>query len=141
VVVITGAAGGLSYYPLTPTRFLDTRNGTDTHFGQTTPVPAATSLSLQLRGSATTSSGMVTIPATAKAYAYTLTAVGPTVGTYLTAYPFAAGVPLASTVNAPAHGVVPNLAITGADASGLIGVYNRLGSTALLLDVAGYYAP
>lgn len=139
----TGATGGLSYYPLAPTRFLDTRDGTDTYLGSTAPVGPAATLQLQLRGSATTSAGMITIPATAAAYVYNLTAVTPSQNTYLTAYPNPniTTLPLASSVNAPPHSVVPNLVITGTDSTGIIGIYNRAGNTPLILDIAGYYAP
>jgi Tol biopolymer transport system component len=137
----TGATGALAYYPLPPTRFLDTRNGTDTYLGRTTPLAANTSVALQPRGTATTGSGMITIPASAQAYVYNLTAVAPSAATYLTAYPFLTGVPTASTVNAPAGAVVPNLAITGADSNGQIGVFNKVGNTPFIVDLAGYYAP
>ena len=139
----TGATGGLSYFPLAPTRFLDTRDGTDTYLGSTAPVGATVTLQLQLRGSATTSAGMITIPATAAAYVYNLTAVTPSQNTYLTAYPNPniTTLPLASSVNAPPHSVVPNLVITGTDSTGIIGIYNRAGNTPMILDIAGYYAP
>lgn len=137
----TGGTGGLAYYPLQPTRFMDTRVGTDTWVGGTSPLGIGVTLPVQMRGSATTGAGMITVPATAKAYVYNLTAVSPTSSTYLTAFPAGSTRPLASTLNAAPGTIVPNLAITGTDSTGTISIYNLNGKTPILVDLAGYYAP
>jgi hypothetical protein len=137
----TGATGGLAYYPLQPTRFMDTRVGTDTWVGSTAPLGSGATIPIQMRGTATTSAGMITVPAAAAAYVYNLTAVAPTANTYLTAYPFGPTRPLSSTLNAAPATIVPNLAITGTDPNGQIDLYNRIGNTPVLIDLAGYYAP
>jgi hypothetical protein len=136
-----GATGGLSYYPLQPARFMDTRDGTDTLLGSAAPLGPGSITAIGMRGTATTRAGMITVPATAQAYVYNLTAVAPTGYTYLTAYPFGPTRPLSSNVNAFPGTVVPNLAITGADASGQIDLFNLTGNTPVLVDLAGYYAP
>ncbi len=137
----TGGTGGLAYFPLQPTRVMDTRNGTGTYVGSTAPLGVGATIPIDLRGSATTGSGMITVPATALAYVYNLTAVGPTGNTFVTAYPFGGTLPVASSLNAAPGTTVPNLAITGTDSAGNIGLFNSAGKTPLLIDLAGYYAP
>ena len=135
----TAATGGLSYYPLAPTRFLDTRSGTDTYNGSIAALAGGTALPVQMRGTATTSSGMVTVPAAAQAYVFNMTAVTPTANTYLTVYPAGATPPGSSNLNAAIKTVVPNLVITGTTA-GAIDIFSSSGNTALVIDLAGYYA-
>ena len=137
----TGGTGGLSYYPLQPTRFLDTRVGTNTWLGSTAPIGGGITLPVTMRGTATTSAGMITVPATAAAYVYNLTVVAPTSTTYLTAYPSGGTRPGSSSINAFAGTVVPNLAITGTDTNGSMSLFNAAGNTPVILDLAGYYAP
>jgi WD40-like Beta Propeller Repeat len=139
----TGAAGGLAYYPLDPARVLDTRYGTGTSKGLVAPIGSPASISTPMRGTTTTTAGIVTVPAAAQAFVYNLTAVHPTwsTGTYLTAYPNGIAVPATSTVNAAKGAVVPNLAITGAGTGGLVNTYNAHGATDAIADLAGYYAP
>jgi hypothetical protein len=127
--------------PLQPTRFLDTRVGTDTWLGSTNPVGPGATLPVTMRGSATTSAGMITVPATAAAYVYNLTVVAPTAATYLTAYPSGNTPPGSSSINAFAGTVVPNLAITGTDTNGGMSLFNAAGNSPVILDLAGYYAP
>lgn len=137
----TGATGGLAYYSLQPTRFMDTRYGTDTSLGSTAPLGPGGTIAVGLRGSATTSVAMITVPATAQAFVYNLTAVAPSGNTYLTAYPYGGTRPLSSSVNAGPGTIVPNLAITGGNGSGQVGIYNFAGKTPIIIDLAGYYAP
>ena len=138
-----GGTAGLAYHPVQPTRVVDTRIGLDTPLGATMPTGPGATLQAKLSGSATTSTSMVTVPETARAYVYNLTAVAPTTATYLTAYPdpLYSTLPTTSTLNVSAHAVVPNLAITATDIIGTIGVYNAAGSTPIVIDLAGYYAP
>jgi hypothetical protein len=138
----TGATGALAYYPLPPTRIMDTRNATNTILGSTTPSGPGATIQLPLLGTTTTAYGIVTVPATARAFVYTLTGVTPTASTYLTAYgPPTITRPGTSTLNLPPQSVVPNLAITGSDATGLTAIYNRFGVIHIVADLAGYYAP
>jgi hypothetical protein len=137
----TGATGGLSYYSLQPTRFMDSRYGTNTWVGSPLPMAKGAIWPVNMRGSAATDAGMITVPATAQAYVYNLTAVAPTESTFLTAYPSGASRPVASSVNAAPHAIVGNLAITGTDANGNFSIFNLTGSTPILIDLAGYYAP
>lgn len=137
----TNTPGGLAYYPIPPIRLLDTRVGLNTQLQFTDPLGADSTLQLPVAGTTTTSTGIVTVPLAAQAVVANITAVGPTAYTYLTVYAPSAGGdrPLASNLNIPANAVVSNLAMA-AIGSGSIEVYNRVGKTAVLADLAGYYA-
>jgi WD40-like Beta Propeller Repeat len=139
----TGGTGGLAYYAIQPTRVLDTRYGTNTVGGSTAPIGAQQVLSVGLHGTLATSSGIAQVPAVARAYVFTLTAVAPTAPTFLTAYgsPGTTPTPNTSTLNLKAGSIVSNLALTATDAGGLIGIANHAGSTPVIIDLDGYYAP
>ena len=142
----TSDPGHLAYYPLTPTRVLDTRNATNTWMGSTTPIGAASTYNVRLGETTTTTTGIITAPANAAAIVFNLTAVTPTMSTYLTVYTDPPSTvppntpPLASNLNAAAASIVPNLVIARLATSRLIGIYNRFGSTPVIADLAGYYA-
>jgi hypothetical protein len=78
-----------------------------------------------------------------------LTATQPTQASYLTAFPADQSLPNASNVNFEAGQTVPNLAIvrtsTASLPSGLpqsqgwIAIYNRFGTTHVIVDVFGYF--
>jgi hypothetical protein len=139
---VTGS--GQDYYPLAPTRVLDTRNGTNTPHGSTAPVGAAASFDLPLAGSTATSSGMVRLPADAAAAVLNVTAVKPTVSTYLTVFatPSDSSRPFASNLNPAKNAVVSNLVIAAVGGSGQsVRVFNAVGACPVLADIAGYYAP
>jgi hypothetical protein len=137
------AGAGLAYYPLNPTRVLDTRVGTNTALGSTAPIPQATTYTLGLGLTTTTGNGIVTVPASAQAIVFNLTAIQPTASTYLTVYadPAHTSRPLASTLNAPAGAIVPNLVIASLAADRMTGLFNDAGATPVIADLAGYYAP
>ena len=82
------------------------------------------------------------IPSNATAIVATLTAVGATTGTYITAYPgpLAAGRPNASDINVATANPVPNLIVVGVGADGTINLYNAVGNVNLIVDVLGYYS-
>jgi len=50
---------------------MDPHAGTDTYLGSITPLAGGAALNVQMRGTATTSSGMITAPITAQAYVFT----------------------------------------------------------------------
>jgi Tol biopolymer transport system component len=137
-------ATGLQFYPLTPTRVLDTRAGTNTPGGATTPIGPSATLDTPLTGTITTTSGIVTVPATAQVVVANITAVAPTASTYLTAYPTPASGnarPGTSTVNAAAGTVVPNLAQIPLGSNGELRLFNAAGTCPAIIDLAGYYGP
>jgi hypothetical protein len=140
------AGAGLAYYPLTPTRVLDTRYANNTWMGSAAPIGAGRTYNFRLGETTTTSVGIVTAPASAAAIVFNLTAVAPTASTFLTVYADPPNTvppntpPTASNLNAAPGTIVPNLVIAKLATSRLIGIYNRFGSTAVVADLSGYYA-
>jgi len=120
------ATGDSTYTPLTPTRFLDTRTGSQ--------LAAAGTEKIQI-------TGVHGVPAGATAVAINLTALGSTATGQLTAYPDGATLP---SVTSNSYQATPNMTadmqIVPLDSDGAIDVYNS-GSKAtdLLADVSGYF--
>ena len=144
-----GSSSASSYVPVTPVRVLDTRS--DLGLVAVTDGVAGT---LKVTGSIPTaaSSGVVNavvVPAGATAVVLNVTAVNPTAGGYVSLRPGdATGAPTVSTLNVTAGGTFPNGAtITvptmGAHAGEIQVWYEAegttVGSTELLIDIAGYY--
>jgi hypothetical protein len=121
-----------SYYqPITPTRFLDTRNGTG---GVTGPVASDSAVKLSIEGANGVPFNNVT------AVAVTITVVSEQVRGLIRAYPDGAGVPGTSNVNFLASQDVSDMAIVPVGADGDIDLYNAsTGTVQLLADVSGYF--
>jgi hypothetical protein len=121
------ATGGLNFYTLTPCRVVDTRSPAGSPpFNGTTTVNVTTS------GCGS--------PATAQAYALNATVVPSGPLSYLTLWPNnAPSPPVASTLNADPNTVTSNLAILPTT-NGSVNAYAS-GSTYLILDISGYFAP
>ncbi|MCX6509349.1 MAG: hypothetical protein NT081_00855 [Actinobacteria bacterium] len=118
------------FYPVTPVRALDTRDGTG---GTSTPVAQGTSIDLTIRGTNS-------IPAGASAIIMNTTAVLPTADSFLTVWPNGVTRPLASTLNYAAGDVVPNLVQVGIGSNGKVSLFNASGSVDLVADLTGYFA-
>jgi len=145
----SGSSLASSFVPVAPVRVLDTRS--DLGLAAVTDGVAGT---LMVTGSipTATSGGVVNavvVPAGATAVVLNVTAVNPTAGGYVSLRPGdATGAPTVSTLNVTAGGTFPNgatitIPTTGAHA-GEIQVwyeaeYTTVGSTELLIDIAGYY--
>jgi YVTN family beta-propeller protein len=145
----SGSSSASSFIPVSPVRVLDTRS--DLGLAAVRDGVAGT---LKVTGSipTATSNGVVNavvVPAGATAVVLNVTAVNPTSGGYVSLRPGdATGAPTVSTLNVTAGGTFPNgatitIPTTGAHA-GQIQVwyeaeYTTVGSTELLIDVAGYY--
>jgi hypothetical protein len=145
----SGSSSASSFVPVSPVRVLDTRS--DLGLAEVTDGVAGT---LKVTGSipTATSGGVVNavvVPAGATAVVLNVTAVNPTAGGYVSLRPGdATGAPTVSTLNVTAGGTFPNgatitIPTTGAHA-GEIQVwyeaeYTTVGSTELLIDIAGYY--
>jgi hypothetical protein len=145
----SGSSSASSFVPVSPVRVLDTRS--DLGLAEVTDGVAGT---LKVTGSipTATSNGVVNavvVPAAATAVVLNVTAVNPTAGGYVSLRPGdATGAPTVSTLNVTAGGTFPNgatitIPTTGAHA-GEIQVwyeaeYTTVGSTELLIDIAGYY--
>ena len=134
-------AGHLGFYPLNPTRVLDTRHGTNTSGGSTSPIASGTTITVPVRGTITTSSGIVTVPPTAQAVVMNVTAAQPTASTYLTVFASKAPQPITSNLNAAAGTTVPNLVISALGGNGALSIFNKVGSTPVVADIGGFYAP
>jgi hypothetical protein len=121
---------GGSFYPLSPSRVLDTRNGTG---GYGTRVGPGSTISVAIAGHGG-------VPATgAIAVGLNVTAVLGTQGSYLSVYPSDwAQPPLASTVNFPDGVIVANYAIVQLGPDGAVKLFNALGSVDVVLDVTGW---
>ncbi|BCW17886.1 hypothetical protein NtRootA9_05940 [Arthrobacter sp. NtRootA9] len=114
------------FQPITPTRFLDTRNSG-------APVPGDGTVSVQV-------GGVVPVPATASATIFNLTVVSPTRIGFVTAYPSGAPVPNASNINYTASQTVPNNVTLPLGPDGKFNLFNRSdGTTHLIADVSGYF--
>ena len=145
----SGSSSASSFVPVSPVRVLDTRS--DLGLAAVTDGVAGT---LKVTGSipTATSNGVVNavvVPAGATAVVLNVTAVNPTAGGYVSLRPGdATGAPTVSTLNVTAGGTFPNgatitIPTTGAHA-GQIQVWyeaegTTVGSTELLIDIAGYY--
>jgi hypothetical protein len=122
--VAASNAAGLQFYPVTPTRLYDTRNGTALTAGQTQNFaiqPAAG------------------IPSTAQAYSLNLTVVPTSTLGDIIVWPTGQSQPNTSTLNTGTN-VTANAAIVGAGTGGSISV-SATNSTNLLIDINGYWAP
>jgi Matrixin len=110
---------------VSPVRLLDTRNTVRLGAGETRRLVVG---------------GQGGIPVTAKAVALNVTAVAPTVGTYLTVWPAGGVTPATSSLNVDAGAVRPNAVIVGLGASGAIDISNAFGNVNVLVDVTAWFS-
>jgi hypothetical protein len=123
-----------SFVPITPTRVLDTRNGTG---GLSGPFTNHVARTFQVTG------GSTGVPAGAKAVTGNLTVTGQTSSGYLFIGPVAMNNPTSSTLNFPAGDDRANAVTVGLSAAGTLSitfVAPSSGPTAhAIFDVTGYY--
>ena len=120
------ASGGLSLYPATPCRVLDTRSTGGAFSGQRNPpVDVAASA--------------CNLPSTAQGYVFNATAIPTGSLGYLTLWADGDQQPTASTLNAEDGAVTSNMAIVG-NQDGKTDAY-AFGLTQLLMDISSYFAP
>jgi len=117
--------------PLTPTRVLDTRNGTG---GRKGALPHGGVFDVQV-------AGVAGVPANVDSVIVNTTAVASTGAGYLTVWPSGQTRPVASSVNFVAGQVIPNMVIAKVGTNGKISVFNYGGDTNVLVDVLGYLSP
>ncbi len=117
-------SGGLSLYPVTPCRVLDTRNSSG-RFSGTLAVDVATS--------------SCSVPSVAQSYIFNATVVPPASLEYLTLWANGQTQPNVSTLNAVDGAVSSNMAIVPTT-NGSIDAYAS-SSTQLILDISSYFAP
>ena len=120
----------LQFYPVTPCRIVDTRNGRQ---GGTLQGGAERDYGI---------SGNCGIPGTAEAYSFNVTVLPAAGGLdYLTVWPQGQSRPTVSTLNDPTGTIVANAAIVPAGSNHATAFYPHNNNTDLLLDVNGYFAP
>ncbi len=120
-----GAGSALT--PLRPVRLIDTREPGRTAIGADAELP------LQVVGGQ--------VPGNAHAVVLNVTATAPTATGYLTVYPEGAERPLSSNLNVVPGATVPNLVVAKVGTNGRVRIYNRNGSTHVVVDLLGYVAP
>ncbi|WP_245205507.1 hypothetical protein [Kitasatospora sp. RG8] len=117
------------FVPITPARFLDTRDGTGAPAQRVGPGGV---VALQV-------AGVNGVPATGvTAVVMNVTAVNPTGPGHVTVYPDGRPLPGVSNLNFEAGQIVPNL-VTVPVVNGKVDLRNNAGSVDLLADVTGYY--
>ena len=126
-------AGGNAYYPLAPTRVLDTRHGIGT---ATARVPGNGTVSVKL-------AGLYGVPATgAAAVVLNVTVVNPSANGVITVYPDGTALPTASNLNFLHGENRPNLVTVRVGSDGEVALHNNsTGTVDLVADLEGYYAP
>jgi uncharacterized repeat protein (TIGR03803 family) len=119
----------LEFYPLTPCRIVDTRNGQN---GGTLQAGVERDYLI---------AGACGVPDDATAYSFNVTVL-PTQGSldYLTVWPQGETMPVVSTLNDNTGTVVANAAIVPAGSNNTTAFYAHNHDTNLLLDVNGYFA-
>ena len=118
------ATGGLSLYPVTPCRVIDTRSGAGA-FNGVLAVDVETSSCAP--------------PSTAQGYVLNATVVPPGSLDYLTLWPAGEAQPYVSTLNALDGAITSNMAIVPTT-NGSIDAFSS-NPTNLILDLSGYFAP
>jgi hypothetical protein len=118
------ASGGLSLYPLTPCRVLDTRYSGGQFSG---------AIAVNVAGSA------CNVPAAAQAYVTNATVVPPGPLGFLTLWPNGQPQPTVSTLNALDGAITSNMAIIPTT-NGLVNAYAS-DPVQLIVDISSYFAP
>lgn len=124
-----GCATACRFFPVTPARLLDTRNGTGAPAAR---LGTAGLLPLQVTGRGG-------VPTGARAAVLNITAVSPSNRSNLRVYPHAAGVPNTSNLNYVAGQTVADLVTTALSADGLVDIRSSTGTVDVVADVTGYY--
>jgi hypothetical protein len=128
--VTTPGPSGL-FNAVTPSRILDTRNGTGSA-APGGPVGPNSTIVLPVAGNGV-------VPATgAAAVVLNVTVTRPSAASYLTVFP-TGNKPLASNLNFAAGQTVPNRVIVPLGASGSISFYNAFGSVDVIADISGWF--
>ena len=121
---------GATYHALTPSRILDSRDGTG---GYATPWNAGTTRHV-------TVAGVGGVPATSvTSVVLNITVAGGTAGSHLTVWPKGAPQPLASNLNWPAGDTRPNLVTVKLGDAGKVSVFNNSGNVHVIADVVGWF--
>ena len=131
VADVVGCFGqtGAQLSPVAPRRLLDTRTGIGAPKRR---VGAGGEVTLKV-------TGLAGVPSGAQAVALNVSAVRPTMQTFLTVYPTGEQRPEASSLNPDRGAVSANLVIAKVGADGNITIFNNRGDVDLLADVTAYF--
>jgi hypothetical protein len=121
---------GARFVGLTPTRILDTRDGTGGY--PVGPIGPDSSYAVNIWGAGGVVRGATAVVAN-------VTVANPTAPGFLTAWPSDAPRPTASDLNFVPGQTVPNLVVVKIGIDGKIKLYNLAGTTDAVVDVVGYY--
>ena len=122
------------FTPLTPSRLLDTRDGTGRN-GAVGPLNGGSSFDVQITGR-----GGVPATGLVGAVVLNVTAVEPNDYSFLTVWPSGVARPLISNLNFAPTQTVPNLVTVAVGTGGKVSVYDNTGSVHVVFDVVGFYA-
>ncbi|MFT4826141.1 MAG: hypothetical protein ACI9J0_004084 [Cryomorphaceae bacterium] len=138
VVDVAGWFEGTAYVGVSPTRLVDTRDGTG---GRTGQVDAGSPLTIQVSNLQVNgaSGNSVTTAANMGAVALNVTAVTPSAAGYITVWPCDIPRPLSSNINFSAGQVVANGVLAPVSASGTVCLYSQV-PTDVVVDMAGWFA-
>ena len=125
-------ATGDTFHSVVPGRVLDTRNATAPAVA--TPLGADTPKAVAI-------TGLAGVRADASAVFANVTVTEPTADSFLTAYPNGTTAPTASNLNYSAAQTIPNLVAVGVGSGGSVALVNHAGTTHVVVDVVGYFAP
>jgi hypothetical protein len=137
VVDIAGWFEGTAYVGATPTRLVDTRNGTG---GFSSRVGASNPLTIQVTGMEVldATGETTTIPLTTRAVALNVTVVQPSAAGFVTLWPCDVTQPLSSNVNYLKSQIVANGIIAPVSTAGTVCLYSNALSH-IVVDLAGWY--
>lgn len=124
IVYVTPPSDRSGYVPLTPTRVVDTRDGTGDWLG---PIGPGETWTFTFRNK-------FGIPADAVAVAMNLTSVNVTEPTFVTVFPAGDTRPFTANLNPVPGLAVPNLVVGRTSAAGAVSFYNNSGSVDLVAD-------
>lgn len=128
-------AAGAQYFPTSPTRILDSRDGTGVPGGAMGQLGSGGVVDIQVTGAGG-------VPPEATAVVLNVTAAdSPGPDSFLTLYPAGTPRPLASNLNFVGGQTVANLVVARIGVGGKITFYNNLGSTVIIADVQGWFVP
>lgn len=126
----TGAPVGATYFPLTPSRILDTRSGVG---APAHALGAGSTVAVQ-------ATGVGGVPASGvSAVVLNLTGVGSTTGGFLSTWPAGSSRPGSSSLNMVPGDTRANLVTVTVGTGGKINLFNSAGSVHVLADVVGWF--
>ena len=136
IVDLAGWFGGSSFVGATPSRLVDTRDGTGGRLGA---ISSVDELNVPVRGITLSVSGSsTTVPVGATAAALNITAVSPTASGFVTVYPCGVTRPLASNLNYVAGDIVANNVVAPIGSDGSICLFSQSSSN-IIVDIAGWF--